>query len=78
MIKPRILTLIMVLTIMGCKEISSSSERPDETDNSNPTHSAPETKKRDTLHLSPAQRELRKKEYEARKKGLDTLKPVTA
>ena len=77
MTKPRILAILMVTVFLGCKEIQPHSERPLKQRNSEPTISAPEKGKRDSLRMSPAKRELRKKEGEHRKKGLDTLKPVT-
>ena len=77
MIKPRILAIVMVLLFLSCRENRTSSDRPQESPNSDPAITAPEMRKRDSLPLRPAKRELRKKENENRKKGLDTLKPVT-
>lgn len=78
MIIPRILTILMVVIFLGCKETQSPSDSPHNPSYSDPSISTPESRKRDTLRMRPARRELRKKENEARKKGLDTLKPVTA
>lgn len=77
MIKPRILAMFMVLVFLNCKETRSSNDSLNEPTNSDPTISAPEKRKRDSLRMNPARRELHKKENENRKKGLDTLKPVT-
>ena len=75
MTNPRILAILMVLVFLCCKEQHARPE--DLKESPNPTISAPEMKKRDTLRMSPAKRELHNKEGEHRKKGLDTLKPVT-
>ena len=77
MIKPRILAILMAIVLFGCKEIPSSMDTPDDPAISDPAISTPEGIKKDTLRMRPARREFRQKEGEARKKGLDTLKPVT-
>lgn len=77
MIKPRILAMFMVLVFLSCKETRTSNDSLNEPPNSDPAISAPEMRRRDSLRMNPARRELRKKENENRKKGLDTLKPVT-
>ena len=77
MFKPRILTILLVFIFLCCKESQTPSAPPQRLENSDPATTTPELRKRDTLRMSPAKRELRKKEDEARKKGLDTLKPVT-
>jgi len=77
MLKSRILAMAMVLVFLSCREKRNHGDSPQAPRKSDPAISAPEMRKRDTLRMRPARRELRKKEGEKRKKGLDTLKPVT-
>lgn len=77
MTKPRIMALLAALTFMACKETPSPADRPVEGSRPEPAISAPEKSIKDSLRMSPAKRELHKKDSERRKKGLDTLKPIT-
>lgn len=77
MTRPYILALFVVMMLFACKETPSPTERPVEDSTPGPAHSTPESRERDSLRMSPAQRELHKKDRERRKKGLDTLKPRT-
>ena len=77
MTKPRIIAIVMVLVFLSCKDKQTHSDSPYPQQKSDPSIAAPEKKYRDSLRMSPAKRELRKKGNENRKKGLDTLKPVT-
>lgn len=77
MTRPRILAFFMALTLMACKETSPQVDRPVEGSRPDPSITAPEKENRDSLRMRPAKRELHKKDGVRRKKGLDTLKPVT-
>lgn len=77
MTKARILAFFMALMFIACKETASPEDRPIKGTEPDPAITAPQEGKRDSLRMSPSKRETHKKEGERRKKGLDTLKPVT-